>query len=147
MAGCDDVRPQRVPVSGQVLIDGQPLKYGYVRFVPKGARASGGQIDHEGRFKLGCFTSDDGAVIGAHRVEVNAGEKLGETKVRWHAPKKYSEYSSSGLAQPITEATDSLVIPLEWNGGKPFVEVVEGMEGQEESRAPRPAISSNANQN
>ena len=28
--GCDDGRPKRVPVSGQVLIDGEPLRGGIV---------------------------------------------------------------------------------------------------------------------
>ena len=36
MAGCGDGRPTRVPVSGQVLIDGAPLTHGYVRFTPAG---------------------------------------------------------------------------------------------------------------
>lgn len=54
-AGCGDGRPERVPISGQVLLDGQPLTYGYVRFVPEGARASGGGLDENGRFVLGCL--------------------------------------------------------------------------------------------
>ena len=35
LVGCDDGRPQRLKVSGQVLIDGKPLTHGYVRFVPQ----------------------------------------------------------------------------------------------------------------
>ncbi len=38
LPGCGDGRPTRVPISGQVLIDGKPLTTGAVRLVPAGAR-------------------------------------------------------------------------------------------------------------
>jgi len=44
--GCSDGRPDRVPVSGQVLIDGKPLTCGGVTFIPDGHRASHGTIGH-----------------------------------------------------------------------------------------------------
>jgi hypothetical protein len=59
-----------------------------------------------------------------HQVEVDASESLSSTKVKWHAPKKYFRYTTSGLTQKIGESTDSLVIELTWDGGKPFVERV-----------------------
>src|SRR5262245_26676316 len=83
--GCGDGRPARVPVSGKVLIDGQPLKVGYIRFVPTGTRASGGSIDAKGRFTLMCFDPADGAVPGKHQVEVLASENLSRTQTKWHA--------------------------------------------------------------
>jgi hypothetical protein len=122
--GCSDGRPSRVPISGKVLIDGQPLKYGNVRFTPENARMSGGMLDSEGRFSLSCFERDDGAVIGLHRVTVAAGETLSPTKVRWHAPRKYSDLGTSGLTQEIKGPDDNLVINLTWDGGKPFDETV-----------------------
>lgn len=124
LAGCGDGLPRRVPVSGKVLIDGQPLKYGFVRFIPTGARPSGGKLDADGRFTLTCFEGDDGAVPGKHRVEVAANQTLSATKVRWHAPKKYNDFGTSGLEQEITEPTDAVVIKLSWQGGKPFDETV-----------------------
>jgi hypothetical protein len=126
LMGCGDDRPSRVPISGQVLIDGQPLQFGYVKFVPAGGRPSISSLDKEGRFKLACFEDDDGAILGVHRVEVAAGEQLGPTKVRWHAPKKYADFRSSGLQQEITTTSESVVINLSWDGGKPFVEVTYG---------------------
>lgn len=125
-AGCGDGRPARVPISGQVLIDGEPLKYGSIQFVPENARASQGRLDEEGRFSLSCFGAKDGAVRGVHQVVVTAREPIGGLKVRWHAPKKYADYATSNLKQEVTEPTDSLVIDLTWDGGKPFVEVAEG---------------------
>ena len=124
VVGCGDGRPERLVVSGQVLIDGQPLTYGYVRFVPKGARPSSSMLDENGRFTLTCYGDEDGVVPGVHRVEVNAGESLSGTKRFWHAPKKYAGFRTSPLTQEITESTDSLVINLTWDGGKPFTESV-----------------------
>jgi len=124
VAGCGDGRPERLEVSGQVLIDGTPLTYGTVRFVPKGARASSGRLDENGRFTLTCYGDEDGVVPGVHQVEVNAAESLSGTKNYWHAPKIYARFRTSPLTQEITESTDSLVINLTWDGGKPFTERV-----------------------
>jgi len=122
LSGCGDGRPSRVPVAGQVLIDGKPLTYGYVKFVKLGSRPAGGYVDDQGRFKLSCYTRDDGAIPGVYQVEVNAGESISGTQRKWHAPKKYANYEVSGLTQEITEPTDSVVINLKWDGGKPFIE-------------------------
>ena len=122
LSGCGDGRPTRVPVAGQVLIDGKPLTYGYVKFVKQGSRPAGGYVDEQGRFKLSCYTRDDGAMPGLYQVEVNAGESLNSTQRKWHAPKKYANYDVSGLTQEITEPTDAVVINLSWDGGKPFTE-------------------------
>jgi hypothetical protein len=121
--GCGDGRPSRVPVSGQVLIDGQPLKCGTVRFIPSGHRASQGEVDKSGRFTLSCYATNDGAVVGTHRVEVAAFKMVKPTLMHWEAPKKYQDQTTSGLTQEITGPTDNVVIKLTWNGGKPFDEV------------------------
>lgn len=126
--GCGDGRPARVPVSGKVLIDGEPLKYGYVEFTPTGARPSGGRLDENGHFTLSCFDQGDGAVLGLHRIAVKAAEHRSETQTFWHAPKKYNSANTSGLTQEITEPTDSIVINLTWDGKRPFLEVHEGAE-------------------
>ena len=123
--GCGDGRPSRVPVSGQVLIDGQPLKCGYIRFVPADHRPSQGNIDANGRFTLSCFEENDGVVIGRHNVAVRATEMVNERLMRWHAPKKYAETQTSGLTQEITGPTDKLIINLTWDGEKPFDEKYE----------------------
>jgi hypothetical protein len=121
VAGCSD-RPALVPVSGKVLIDGQPLKTGNVKFVPEGARASWGKLDQNGGFTLSCYERHDGAVPGTHRVQVSAQEVLSGAKAKWHAPRKYADFRTSDLTVTITEPTDDLTINLTWNGGKPFIE-------------------------
>jgi hypothetical protein len=124
--GCGDGRPGRAPISGQVLIDGKPLTYGFVQFIPDNARLATGKLDEQGRFALTCFEDNDGAVVGINHVTVTAREPIGGTKVRWHAPKKYADKKTSGITQDVSDATDSLVLNLTWDGGKPFVEVAEG---------------------
>ncbi len=126
LLGCGDERPNRVPVSGQVLIDGQPVTSGYIRFIPKNARPSGGKIGTDGKFTLTCFDGNDGVVLGMHRVEVSAAENLGNRSQRWHAPKKYANYATSGIKQVVDGPTNSMTIELTWDGGKPFIETVDG---------------------
>jgi len=122
LSGCSDGRPERVKVSGQVLIDDQPLTHGNIKFVPSGARPSAGIIDENGNFTLTCYDGNDGVVPGTHRVQISASKILDESKIKWFAPKKYSDFRKSGLSFDISESTDNLIIKLSWDGGKPFVD-------------------------
>ena len=122
MTGCGDGRPRRVPVSGQVLIDGEPLTHGQIRLTPADARPATAEIGPDGRFTLTTFDEGDGVVPGVHPVAVAANEYLSETRQRWHAPKKYAHPTTSGLTATIDGPNDSLVITLSWEGGKTFVE-------------------------
>jgi len=122
MAGCGDGRPARVPVSGQVLIDGQPVTCGFISIAPEDARMSTGQIGADGRFTMSCFGGDDGVVPGTHKATVAAFRQIDDATRQWFAPKKYSEIETSGLTVTIDGATDSLLVNLTWGGGKPFVE-------------------------
>lgn len=124
LLGCNK-RPSRVPVKGQVLLDGKPLSYGQIVFVPDNGRKSTGKLDSEGRFTLTCLDPDDGAMLGNQTVEILAGEEKSATKMFWHAPKKYSSYNTSGIKKVITEKTDNLLVEITWKGnppGKPYIE-------------------------
>src|ERR1044071_5554060 len=67
--GCSDGRPVRVPISGTVTIDGEPVTRGSIKFVPDNGRPSSGQINADGRFTLTCYDGNDGALPGKHRVQ------------------------------------------------------------------------------
>jgi hypothetical protein len=121
-SGCSDGRPERVPVAGVVLLNSKPLARGVIRFVPSEGRPASGLIDEQGRFSLTTYESKDGVMPGVHRVEVTANKLIGDTKIRWHAPKKYSNRKTSGLTQEITGPIDNLVVQLSWEGGRPFEE-------------------------
>lgn len=126
LVGCGDGRPTRVPISGQVLIDGEPLARGTVKLVPTGARPSSGKIGPDGRFVLSCYEGEDGAIPGTHRVAVAANEALGDTAMKWYAPKKYADFRNSGLTVTIDEENPDLKIELTWDGGKPYIEGRKG---------------------
>lgn len=117
--GCGDGRPDRVEVSGKVLIDGQPVPLGSIKFVPKGARPSAGQIDENGNFVLTCYDGNDGVVPGEHRVQVAAIKIISDSKIHWYAPKRYASFRTSGLTKEVTESTDDMVIELTWGDKKP----------------------------
>jgi hypothetical protein len=143
ISGCGDGRPARVPISGQVLIDGQPLKFGVVKFVPDQGRPSSGKLDADGRFALHCFDDADGAVLGHHHVAVYANEALDDRRTHWHAPRKYANINTSGLEQQISEPKTELVIQLTWDGGKPFTEVDRGGDDDPKGTKMRAAQDSN----
>jgi hypothetical protein len=121
--GCDN-GPKIVKVSGQVLIDGKPLRHGFITIAPDGHRAAMAKLDSEGRFTLttGPDTQGDGVALGTHKVAVNSIELVNAGSQKWHAPKKYNTLEESGLTVTINKATDNLVINLTWDGGEPFVE-------------------------
>lgn len=120
--GCGDGRPQRVPVSGTVMIDGAPLPYGFVTFVPASGRSASGQVDSLGRFTLGSYEPNDGVLPGTQRVAVLARESLNDKQAKWHAPKKYAKHEISGIVIEITGPTDDLKIDLSWGGEKSSIE-------------------------
>ncbi|MDX1948536.1 MAG: carboxypeptidase-like regulatory domain-containing protein [Pirellulaceae bacterium] len=72
--GCTgDGLPDRAPVSGIVTFNGRPLAEATVTFLPaSGAQAATGRTNGEGRYVLGTFSTDDGAVLGPHRITVLA---------------------------------------------------------------------------
>jgi hypothetical protein len=128
MLGCSDGRPKRVPVSGQVLIDGQPVRSGGIRFFPHEGRPSTGAIDAEGRFSLSTFEPGDGCTIGPHRVAVVSVEELNSMTRRWNVPKTYASPDTSGITQTIDTPLDSLVIQLTW--GKQQGPIIEKSYGE-----------------
>lgn len=126
LPGCSK-EPKIVPVSGVVLIDGEPVVHGDIQFAPKGYRAAFGQLGPDGRFTLTTFKENDGAVIGEHQVAVIAKKELSSTSQMWYAPKAYRTIDSSGLVVNITGPTNDLKIELTWGGGEkgPFLDRFE----------------------
>ena len=126
VAGCGDGRPERVPVSGKVLIDGKPLETGNIRVHASANRAASGKIESDGRFTLSTYEFGDGVVPGNHMVTVTGAKILNAQTMRWVAPKKFADASTSGLTLEVTEPTEEAEINLTWAGGKPFDERIIG---------------------
>jgi hypothetical protein len=119
LTGCGDGRPERVHVSGKVLIDNQPVTSGSVQFLPRsGGRPSSGKIGRDGRFSLFTFAENDGCPPGSYDVIVSSIEILSDTQVRYHLPKKYGSPKTSGIMKTVDQPTDSMVIELTWGGAE-----------------------------
>jgi hypothetical protein len=122
LSGCDG-RPERVPVAGIVLIDGQPLKSGNIKFVPKNGRPSAGKIGADGHFNLTCYDGNDGALLGTHRVQIASNRIISDSKIEWYAPKDYADFRTSGIEINVTEPVEDLKIELNWGGKKgPYID-------------------------
>jgi hypothetical protein len=123
--GCDDGRPARVPVSGRVTIDGQPVTSGSVSFRPPQGRPASGKLDDQGRFTLKTFEPGDGCVPGKHEVTIHSTDLLSRTQLRWNVPKKYQSSSTSDIRVTIDGPKDDLEIQLTWGGQKgPVLETI-----------------------
>ncbi len=113
--GCGDSRPDIVPVSGQVLIDGEPLASGvagFIQVIPLEGRAATGAINPEtGRFTLSTWEEGDGCLKGTHPVVVLMEQMVGFDSVSL-IPEDYTDLESTPLQVTIEEPTDSLVIEL-----------------------------------
>ena len=115
-AGCGSKGPQMVPIRGQVLYNGQPLKdvpQGLVRYLPKDSsrgRQASGRLQSDGSFVLTTFQNADGVVIGDYDITVSAytsaltreqtesGNRGGPQLM---IPEKYTKPDESGLSDTV----------------------------------------------
>ncbi|RMF39873.1 MAG: hypothetical protein D6753_12765 [Planctomycetota bacterium] len=73
LAGCGGSSLPTVPVTGKVLVDGQPMEGVSVVFNPVDAsgRAASGVTDAEGKFTLTTEVNGDGALPGSYKVAIS----------------------------------------------------------------------------
>lgn len=121
-SGCGRTdRQQTALVHGIVTLDGKPLEMGEVIFAPENGRAATGTIRMDGSFELGTYKKDDGAILGTHKVAVEAREQLeGESPGaplisrlgRSLIPEHYSDQETSKLRYEVTEDGNEFHIQL-----------------------------------
>jgi hypothetical protein len=125
VAGGCEPPDQRVAVSGQVLIDGEPLTKGTIRFVPASGRPASSRILEDGNFRVATKslskpgTEVVGLVPGTYRIAVSATEYLSEAEdaeVRWLVPPHYGNFRTSGLEADIQGPNESMTVELTWEG-------------------------------
>jgi hypothetical protein len=126
--GKKDNRPGRVPVSGVVLQQGQPVAEATVVFEPQGTMpAATGKTDAGGRFQLTTFEPSDGAVPGEYKVAIQKVQVIpGKTSgaipddyvgpppdEKWLLPAKYGSTATSGFTATVqTGATNDFKFDL-----------------------------------
>lgn len=70
--GCGDGLPPRIPVAGQVTLDGKPIEGAQVVFHPVGGigREASAYTNEDGDFEITSFNTGDGAVAGQYKIVV-----------------------------------------------------------------------------
>ena len=101
-------------VEGVVTLDGSPVEGATVRFYPTTGRASTGKTDKDGHYELKYTRSEDGAVIGDHKVtistEVEADNYEQDDAVEARAesiPKKYVSRKTTDLTATVKSGNNT----------------------------------------
>lgn len=114
-AGCGPRGPAVVPVSGQVLVDGEPLATGiegFIQVIPQEGRPATGAIDPQtGAFRLTTTQPDDGCVTGTHKVVIIMQQMVGQESVSL-VPEKYRDVTTTDLEVTVDGPTDALRVQL-----------------------------------
>jgi hypothetical protein len=111
LSGCGPKALELLPVEGTVTLDGAPVEGAAVMFVSEqGGHVATGVTDAQGRFTLQT-TNRPGAVAGMHRVTVvkqvthdpiyEQGGGVGELRVEWIIPERYSKPDTSELSANV----------------------------------------------
>lgn len=130
LTGCGGV--QLGTVTGQVTVNRKPVSNGTIMFHPDDGPTAVGALGSDGTYTLTTIKPDDGAVVGAHRVTIQAtsvgagslvdprsfdeevqlsrkgGKVLVAGKVTWLVPEKYSRLETSGLTAKVGPGTNVL---------------------------------------
>lgn len=72
LSGCFGGNSDVGSVTGTITIDGEPINYAKVTFMPTQGRASVGLTDANGVYKLVYVIGQDGALIGNHKVIIQS---------------------------------------------------------------------------
>jgi hypothetical protein len=124
LLGCGgDDGPKLVPVSGTVLLNGQPLSSAHVTFLPTGeTRGTGadGKTDANGVFTLKARHRGPGAVAGTYKVVISKMVKADGSDItpedatppvlsgaREIIPASYSSHAASTLTATVPEEGSS----------------------------------------
>jgi hypothetical protein len=124
--GCNRSPFDRVPVSGVVTLDGQPLAGGIVNFQPivvgngvNGGPGSTARTGPDGRYTLATIRGEPGAVVGKHRVKIysfnaETAKRTGNggAPERERVPPRYNYHSTLTFDVPVA-GTDKADFSLE----------------------------------
>lgn len=116
LCGCD---AQTAPVSGTVTLRGRPVGPGTVIFLPTagGARSAVGTFASDGRYQLSTFEPNDGALLGSHRVIIQArspsesafgDEEIVDSRI----PLLYADPQASGVTARVKPGSNTIDFDL-----------------------------------
>jgi hypothetical protein len=128
LAGCGGPRLGRV--TGRVTVGGKPVTSGTIMFHPDAGPTAVGAIGADGTYTLTTFKRGDGALVGSHRVTIEAttvgagsmvepksideelamrqkGKVLVAGKVEWVVPEKYSRLETTDLKATVESGANT----------------------------------------
>ncbi|MEM8669398.1 MAG: hypothetical protein AAGG48_17875 [Planctomycetota bacterium] len=130
LLGCGEDEFPTAPVTGQILCEGKPVPFAMIYFEPT---TTGEEIivgkpgfdvaDAEGRFELSTYTEfgGDGAVIGEHRVRVDAPAP-GRNPDGWSCPCMLDSNRDVKIVMVIDGDNEfTIELPKRKPGQQPFV--------------------------
>jgi hypothetical protein len=129
VAGCGGPRLGRV--TGRVTVAGKPVTSGTIMFHPDAGPTAVGTIGPNGTYTLTTIKPGDGALVGSHRVTIQAttvgagsmvepksideelalrhkGKVLVAGKVEWVVPEKYSRLETTELKAKVDPGSNTL---------------------------------------
>jgi hypothetical protein len=95
------------PVSGMVVIDGEPVPNALVQVAPLGYPVAQGYTDEQGRFQLTTHEEHDGCPNGVHPVAVISFEQT-------DVPLEYQDLKTTPLTLKVDGPTSDVVLELTW---------------------------------
>ncbi len=128
LSGCSNQGPKIVSVSGKVIREGNPYPNVFLNFEPEKGRPSWAQVDGEGKYTVKYDGTQDGAVIGKHKVWISYRSKdpreemidKGFAKGKSSRPKnmgevltKFGDRETTPLIIEITKPESNLEIKLD----------------------------------
>ena len=104
-------------VEGVVTLDGTPVEGAFVRFYPETGRGSSGKTDKDGHYELRYTRSEDGAIIGNHKItistEVEADYEQDPDEGRAESvPKKYLDRKKTELTATVESGRNNINFDL-----------------------------------
>lgn len=119
VVGCSkESGPQRIPVSGNVTYNGQPVKEGTITFGAVSKGTGGVAVIRDGKFQV-----EKGLFVGSYTIMINAVKEnlidlppLEAAKRRdsnLAVPKKYTDVKTSGLTLKVEKGDSSKELNLD----------------------------------
>lgn len=137
LPGCGSGQRETTPVSGKITVDGKPLTTGRIMFWPDdGGPTATSTIGSDGSYRLTTYRENDGAVLGPHKVTVEAvnitnpeagpksfSDELKNqsfyrnppVKTKELVPRQYALRQTSGLTAEVTRDVGTIDFDLKTN--------------------------------
>jgi hypothetical protein len=130
LSGCGRGRPATATVGGRVTYRGKPVPSGRIAFQPEEGRLAMGTLGPDGSYTLTTFQPGDGALLGKHRVTIEATQQIGggplpksrkeefrmglgsSPVIEWLVPEKYSRLATSPLKAEVKRGSNTINFDL-----------------------------------